>query len=119
MIERVDAIKLTDSYGNKWALNLIKHFIDDNKDDNSFDKALGPSVTLGSTKIKEFWWTLENSKKRYDHEMKNRLKAMIDSNNVSLHILNEKLHENNRFPYKYILWKKFAPLAWFNVKVSK
>ena len=119
MIKRVDDIKLKDSYGNKWALNLIKEFLNDNIDDEIFNKAIGPTVTLGSKKMKQFWWTLINSKKRYDHEIKDRLEAMISSNNVSLHILNEKVDENNSFPYKYILWKDFAPLAWFNFKVSK
>ena len=119
MIERVDDIKLEDSYGNKWALNLIKEFLNDNIDDGSFNKAIGPSVTIGSKKMKAFWWTLINSKKRYDHEMKDRLEAMISSNNVSLHILNEGLDENNSFPNHYILWKHFAPLAWFNFEVSK
>ena len=119
MIKRVDHIKLKDSYGNKWALNLIKTFLDDNVEDGSFNTTIGPSATLGSKEMEGFWWTLENSKKRYDHDSKGRLEAMIGSNNVSLHILNGKVDENNSVPYKYILWKKFAPLAWFNFKVSK
>ena len=117
MIKRTDAIGESDSYGNKWALDLIKTFLDDNIDDDSANEAMGSKAR--PDQMKEFWWTLENSRKKYNHEMKDRLEAMISSNNVSLHILNEKLDENNRFPYKYILWKNFAPLAWFNFKVSK
>ena len=119
MINRVDDIHLKDSYGNKWALNLIQQFLNDGVNDESFDAAIGPSARPDSEKIKEFWWNLENSQKRYNHEMMGRLDTMIRSNNVSLHILNEGLDENNPFPYKYILWKFFAPLAWFNFKVSK
>ena len=119
MIERVDHIHLKDSYGNKWALNLIETFLDDNVEDDSFNTIIGPSAMLGSEQMEEFWWTLENSKKRYNHEMMGRLEAMIRSNNVSLHILNEGLDEKNPFPYKYILWTNFAPFAWFNFKVSK
>ena len=119
MINRVDKINLTDSYGNKWALNLIQNFLSDDIDDETFDKAIGPPARLGSNEMKAFWWDLEYSQKRYNHEMKVRLKAMIGSNNASLRILKKGLDENNPFPYKYILWKTFAPLAWFNFKVSK
>ena len=97
MIKRVDHIKLKDSYGNKWALNLIKTFLDDNVEDGSFNTTIGPSATLGSKEMEGFWWTLENSKKRYDHDSKGRLEAMIRSNNLSLHVLSEELDENNPF----------------------
>ena len=114
MIERVDNMSLPDSYGNKWALNLIKKFLHDNIDDNSTYKAIGPD----SKEMKEFWWALKHSEKRYDHEMKERLEKMIDLNNVSVHI-NEEVDEDNPFPYNYMLWNNSAPLAWFNFEVSK
>ena len=34
MIKRTDAIGESDSYGNKWALDLIKTFLDDDIDDD-------------------------------------------------------------------------------------
>ena len=114
MIERVDNMSLPDSYGNKWALNLIKKFLHDNIDDNSTYKAIGPD----SKEMKEFWWALNHSEKRYDHEMKERLETMIKMNNVSVHI-NEEVDEDIPFPYNYMLWNNAAPLAWFNFKVGK
>ena len=115
MIERTDAIGLSDSYGNKWALDLIETYLDDNIDDDSAYEAMGLKAGPESEEMKEFWWTLEHSRKKYDHEMNYRLEAMIRLNNVTLHILND----NNRFPHNYILWENFAPLAWFNFEVSK
>ena len=114
MIERVDNMSLPDSYGNKWALSLIKKFLHDKIDNNSTYKAIGPD----SKEMKEFWWALKHSEKRYDHEMKERLEEMIYLNNVSVHI-NEEVDEDNPFPYKYMLWNNSAPLAWFNFEVSK
>ena len=114
MIERVDNMNLTDSYGNKWALNFIKKFLYDNIDDNRTYRVIGPD----SKEMKEFWWALKHSEKRYDHEMQGRLVEMIDLNNVSVHI-NEEVDEDNPFPYNYMLWNNSAPLAWFHFEVSK
>ena len=56
MIERVDNMSLPDSYGNKWALSLIKKFLHNNIDDNSTYRAIGPD----SKEMKEFWWALKH-----------------------------------------------------------
>ena len=114
MIERVDNMSLPDSYGNKWALNLIKKFLHVNIDDNIPYKEIGPD----SKEMKEFWRALKHSEKRYDHEMKESLEEMIDLNNVSVHI-DEEVDKDNPFPYNYMLWNNSYPLAWFNFEVSK
>ena len=48
-------MNLTDTYGNKWALDLIKIFLDDNILDIPAYNAIGPSVRPGSEGMDEFW----------------------------------------------------------------
>ena len=119
MIRRADSMNLTDTYGNKWALDLIKIFLDDNILDIPAYKAIGPSVRPGSEGMDEFWYTLERAGERYDHEMRDRLETMMRLPSTHLHVQNESVNANNTFPYNYILWKSFAPLVWYNFKVSK
>ena len=120
MIKRADSMNLTDTYGNKWALELIKKFLDDTQRlDIPVYKAIGPSVIPGSEGMDEFWYTLERAGERYDHEMRDRLEKMMRLPNTHLHVQNESVNANNTFPYNYILWKSFAPLVWYNFKVSK
>ena len=120
MIRRADSMNLTDTYGNKWALELIKKFLDDTQRlDIPVYKAIGPSVIPGSEGMDEFWYTLERAGERYDHEMRDRLEKMMRLPNTHLHVQNESVNANNTFPYNYILWKSFAPIVWYNFKVSK
>ena len=119
MIERADSMNLTDTYGNKWALKLIKMFLDDTLADRPVYEAIGPSVKPGTEQMDQFWYTLKHSGERYDHEMQDRLETMMRLPSTHLHIQDETVNANNTFPYNYILWKSFAPLVWYNFQVSK